>query len=218
MANPPLNPISFRLPFNLDENNLDSSELVKAVRYLASGSVDLNQAVASLKGQVDTAQTTATTAQATASVNTNTGVRSFNTLAGNVTFYPQLGAVNNQLGQPAYTTQQTDNGAKIIVGDSSAVAVTLNAGVGTPWFTVIDNDSSAVANLAPSAGSLFGAQSIPSGGFAIVYYDGNFWCGATPNVIIGIDSTVATAKLTGGGANGSMTFHSGVLISSVQAT
>ena len=215
MSTPPLNPTSFRFPLQIGDD-ASPAEVIQAVRYHSNGIVDLNQAIVALKSQVDTAQSTATSAASAAS-STSAGVTSFNTLAGNVTFYPNLGYVNDQLGAPAYTTQGSDNGRKIIVGDSSAVAVTLSASVGIPWFAVIDNDSSAVANLTPSAGSLYGAQIIPPGGFGIVYFDGiAFWCGAAPP--IGIDSTITMAKLTPGGTQGSMSFRYGSLVSSVQAT
>lgn len=215
MSIPPLNPTSFRLPFSVDES-VDAG-VVQNLRYNTSSIVDLNQAIVALKSQVDSAKSTATSAVSKAESITSSGVTAFNTLAGNVTFFPRLGYVNDQLGNPAYTTQATDNGGKIIVGDSSAVAVTLNAGVGTPWFTIIDNDSSAVANLTPSSGTLYGPNHIPAGGFGVVYFDGiAFWAGIAPP--IGIDSTVATAPLTVGGTRGSLTFSGGSLISSVQAT
>lgn len=243
MANPPLNPISQRLPFDVEGKA--EPEVVANLRYNTSGIVDLNQAVAALKSQVDAAHATAKSAIAavSSSVVTSSGVTSFNTLAGNVTYFPYLGHVNNQLGNPAYTTQISDNGAKIIVGDSSIIAVTLDAAVGLPWFTFIDNDSSAAATLTPSAGSLHGESVIPGGGFGIIFFDGTDWyCGATklatladfgyvrPDGVslnlnglgnlrtIGVDSTIVTAPLTGGGTTGSMTFQNGLLISSIQAT
>ena len=79
----------------------------------------------------------------------------------------------------SYTTQQSDNGAKVVVGDASPITITLNNGVTTPWFTIIDNDSSAVASLIPAAGArIFGDSSIYANCFGIVYFDGaNFWSG-----------------------------------------
>lgn len=178
MSTPPLNPTSFRYPFQLsDEATLP--EVIAAVRYHSSGILDLNQAITALKPQVDTAQTTANAAVAAATP-TSSGVTSFNTLSGNVTYFPRLGMVNDQRGNPTYLTEQTDNGGKIIVADSSPIVITLNASVGAPWFTTIDNDSSSMATLTPSSGSLFGEQTIPGNGFGIVYFDGtNFFCGAT---------------------------------------
>lgn len=215
MSTPPLNPPSFRLPFILPDDT--PAEVKKALEFTYSGLVVHEQAFNAIKQQVDAAKSTATAAMETASSVTSSGVTAFNTLAGNVTFFPRLGYVNDQLGQPAYTTQTTDNGAKIIVGDSSVVAITLSAGVGTPWFTVIDNDSSAAATLTPSSGSLYGPNHIPAHGFGIVYWDGaSFWAGVAPP--IGIDSTVTTAKLTAGGTPGSLTFVGGSCVFSIQAT
>jgi hypothetical protein len=240
---PPLNPISQRLPFDVEGKA--EPEVVANLRYNTSSIVDLNQAISALKTQVDAAHSTAKSAvSAVAAAVVSSGVTSFNTLAGNVTYFPFLGHVNDQLGNPAYTTQGSDDGAKIIVGDSSAVAITLDASVSLPWFTIIDNDSSSVATLTPSAGTLHGETTIPPMGFGIVFFDGvDWWCGAVrlascgqfgyvrPDCVsigfdsstgsirtIGIDSTIATAPLTIGGSPGSMVFLNGLLISSVQAT
>jgi len=215
MSNQPLNPPSVRYPFTLP-GDMDP-ELKRAVETTYNGFVVHEQAFRALKQQVDAAHATANKAvSAVDSRTVSSGVTAFNTLAGNVTFFPQLGHVNDQRGNPSYATVGTDNGAKIIVGDSSVVAITLDAGVGTPWFTIIDNDSSSVATLTPSSGTLHGPDHIPPRGFAVVYFDGNFWAGVAPP--IGIDSTVVTAPLTVGGTPGYMVFVGGSLISSVQAT
>lgn len=157
------------------------SETALHTRLLFNAANDHDQAITLLKQQLNNAGATATSVlEEIAAAVSSSGVTSFNTHIGNVTFFPQLGMVNDQLGQPTYLTQMTDNGVKIIVGDSVPVAITLNAGVSIPWFCIIDNDSSAVANLTPSSGALYGESSIPSDGFGIVFYDGtNFWCGAT---------------------------------------
>lgn len=195
-----VNPINVRLPqFDLATEEGRQS----AHRYLASGIVDLNQAIAYIKPVIDS---TAKTANAAASTTTS-GVTSFNSETGTVVYFPQLGTVNNQLGNSSYQTQQTDNGAKIIVGDSSAVTVTLNPLVTAPWFTIIDNDSSSIASL---SGVVNGETSIPPGGFGIVYFDGaDFWCGATrlasdstlgyvqpDGVTIGIDSGMIYTQIS----------------------
>jgi hypothetical protein len=193
------NPIQFRIP----QFDLTTEEGRQAAhRYVASGLVDLNQAVAALKPQVDS---TATVANAAASSSgTSAGVSSFNSETGAVVYFPQLGTVNDQIGQASYATQQSDNGAKIIVGDASGVAVTLSPTVTAPWFTIIDNDSSAIASLTAGGGSLFGAQEIVPGGFGIVFFDGtDFWAdaagGLTPQTFIPMDSTFLTGydELTG---------------------
>lgn len=187
-----LNPISFRIPA-FDLNSEQGRQ--EAHRWTTEGIVDLNQAIAALVPKVDS---TATAASGSSSSGTTvvSGVSSFNSETGVVVFFPTLGNVNNQLGVSAYSTQTTDNGAKIIVGDSSAVAVTLNSAVTAPWLCVIDNDSSAVANLIPASGVLHGEQNIQPGGFGTVFFDGtDFWCGATgvtPKTFIPVDSTFLT--------------------------
>ncbi len=189
MAN---NPINFRIP-SFDLNSEQGRQ--DAHRWTTQGIVDLNQAIAALVPKVHSTATTANTA-ASSSSSSSSGVSSFNSETGAVVYFPTLGSVNDQLGVAAYTTQTTDNGAKIVVGDSSAVAVTLNSAVTAPWFCVIDNDSSAVANLAPTSGLLYGEQSIQPSGFGIIYFDGtDFWCGATgvmPQTYIPVDFTFLT--------------------------
>lgn len=169
----PLNPINVRLP-QFDLTTEDGRQA--AHRYVASGIVDLNQAIAALNDKVNVAKSTITTIIQGGSGGGGGG--------GSV-----VGGVNDQLGQAAYTTQQSDNGAKIIVGDSSPVTVTLDTAVTTPWFTIIDNDSSSVASL---SGPVVGAQAIYPGGFAVIYFDGaTFWSGAAQ---IATDSSLGVVQ------------------------
>lgn len=172
-----LNPINFRLPafdLNSEQGRQD------AHRWLASGVVDLNQAIAALVPKVDSTATAVSNASSSSST-VVAGVSSFNSETGDVIFFPTLGNVNNQIGVTDYTTQTTDNGAKIVVGDSSAVAITLNDAVTAPWFCFIDNDSSSIASLIPASGTIHGQSYITGGSFGIVMFDGtDFWCGTTP--------------------------------------
>lgn len=223
----PLNPINVRIP----QFDLSTEEGRQAAhRYLASGIVDLNQAIAYLKANPQSTTTTNTIVQSGGS-------------GGGGGSSPIVGGVNDQIGVTAYTTQQSDYGVKLLLGDSSPVTVTLNPGVTTPWFVFIGNDSSALVSLtAGSPATLQGQNYIEPGLFGIVFYDGaNFWSEGVPIAMdssfgivrpdnvsigissgvlrtIGIDSTIATAPLTVGGTQGSMTFIDGLLVSSVQAT
>ena len=163
--------------------NSTMADVADALRTAFNAVTIHEQAFAALPAQI-AAQSKAAATQAVSEIVSNetvTGVTAFNAQTGAVLYFPGLGTVNDQLGAPSYTTQQSDNGAKIVVGDSGAVAVTLNNTVQAPWFTIIDNDSSAVATLMPDSGALlYGAQSIPSDGFGIVFFDGtNFWGGAS---------------------------------------
>lgn len=171
-----LNKPSFRYPFTLPENT--DPDLRRALEFCFNGVTNHEQAFAAIKPQLDS---TVAAAKAAASTSTVLGVSSFNSETGDVIYFPTLGTVNDQLGNAIYVTQQSDNGAKIVIGDSSAVTVTLNGTMTAPWFAIIDNDSGTVATLTPASGSsLFGEQTIQPGGFGTVFFDGtNFWCGAT---------------------------------------
>lgn len=160
------NPINVRLP-QFDLTTEDGRQA--AHRYVASGIVDLNQAIAALNDKMNTAKTIITTIAQGGSGGGGGG-------GGQV-----VGGVNNQIGQTAYTTQQSDYGVKILLGDAAPVTVTLNAAVTTPWFSVIGNDSSATVSLVPSSGSLFGQNYVKPGFFGLVFFDGaNFWSEGTP--------------------------------------
>lgn len=233
---PALNPPSQRTPPVLSENST-MKDVAEAMGVAFDGLTVHEQAFANLPSAIETAATAAATAAVeTIESETSSGVTAFNTLTGAVLYFPALGTVNDQLGNPLYLTQQSDNGAKIIVGDSTQVTVDLNQGVMAPWFTIIDNDSSAVAVLTTDSGaSVFGEQAICPGGFGVVYYDGaNFWCGATviatdsslgyvqpDNVTIGIDSglistigatgTIPLGPLTDSGATGAIFVANGLI-------
>ncbi len=106
---------------------------------------------------------------------TTAGVTSFNTLTGDVTYFPYLAIVNNRTGVATYTTQVTDNGGLLILNNAAGVAVTLNNAVPIPWFVLIDNTSSAGAvTLTPASGTINGNASatIPAPGWAQIYFDG----------------------------------------------
>ncbi|MDE2099386.1 MAG: hypothetical protein KGL39_19195 [Patescibacteria group bacterium] len=205
MAN--LNPNSFRLPSNLEGKA--EPEVVNALRAHTDGITDLNQAITALKQQVDSVKSSSGT-------NTVTYISSGS--SGNP--FPFLGSVNDQRGVTSYTIQPTDSGAKIVFANASPITLILNAAVSTPWFSFIDNDSSASVNLSPTSGLVIGEAKIPANGFGIIFFNGvNWFCGATQQApVIGIDSSITTAKLTSGGTQGLMTFSKGVLVSSVQAT
>lgn len=180
MAGPPLNPPSTRFPFAI-EGKVDPA-VEDAIRSTYNGLTVHEQAFTQVKSQLDTLSSDVESVKSSSTSSSPAGaVSTFNGASGAVSFFPQLGIVNDQLGNTLYITQTQDNGAKIIVGDSSPVELRLNFNVSTPWYTIIDNDSSATCNLTATQGTVFGAQSIPPGGFGIVFFDGvNWWAGATP--------------------------------------
>lgn len=124
------------------------------------------------------------------------GVSSFNGATGAVGFFPNLGAINDQTGATAYSTQVTDSGAVVVLDDASAVAVTLTATVGVPWYAAFVNLGAGTVTLTPSSGTIsYGASSgassmpIPSGQSVVVWFDGtNFWAETVP---------IATASMLG---------------------
>lgn len=176
MSSPPLNPPNVRYPFTLPED-LDP-EVRRAIEFTFNGLTVHEQAFAALKPQLDSTASVANKAASTVVE----GVTSFNSETGAVVFFPNLGTVNDQLGNSSYLTQDSDNGAKIIVGDSTPVTVNLNNLVTTPWFTIIDNDSGTIASLVPAVGSsIVGDSTIQPFCFGVVFFDGTtFWCGGTP--------------------------------------
>ena len=189
-----LNPPSFRFPFNLpDEMDM---EVRRAIEFATNGVLNHEQAFRNLdlKG---TTVTNTTVVQSAA--------------GGGSASAKSVGGVNDQRGVTLYTTQQSDYGTKIVLADSSPITVTLNAGVTTPWFTFIDNDSSGVASLSPTSGSVIGENYIPGDSFGLVFFDGaNWFCGAVriasptiagyvrpDNSTITVDSTTGVISDTG---------------------
>ena len=215
---PPINRPSTRFPFTLNENST-IGEVVDKLKTAFDGLTVHEQAFAALPAQLASQATAAATQAVTEIISqeTVTGVTSFNSQTGAVIYFPNLGTVNNILGDSSYTTQPSDAGRKIICGDSSNVYVTLNRGVGVPWFTIIGNDSASNVFITASSGAGFhGLNELYPGGVALVFYDGStFWSEGYPG---GLSATIITAKLTGGGSNGSMTFVNGSLVSQVAAT
>jgi hypothetical protein len=193
---PALNAPSTRFPYSLNENS-SMADVADAMRTVFNGLTNHEQAFAAIPATV----TTAATAAATSAVEniqsqSTSGVTSFNTATGSIIFFPGLGGVNNQIGNSAYTIQQSDNGAKIVAGDSSPVVVSLSSSVTAPWFAFIGNDSSATVALSTDSGAtIAGIQSVYPGGTAIVFYDGaTFWC---EGVAIATDSSLGVVQPDG---------------------
>jgi len=185
-----VNPVSQRFPF--DAQLAEQPEgVVAAHRYAFSGIVDLNQAIASLKLQMN-AMTPQATPSTTASTTTNiTGVANFNGAAGSVTYYPYLGFVNDQTGNVAYTTQTTDSGALIILSNAATVSLVLNFAVAAPWFTNVINEGTGIVTITATSGTINGGASLTllPKYFATIYFDGINWEAATlPTVPVSIAS------------------------------
>jgi len=140
------NPPSFRLPFALKDTfsedvHPEVQEAIRAVnhaiRYAFNGLVDVNQAIPVILGKIPAASTTGAT-----------GAGSGNS----------IGTTNDQTGVTAYTVQNSDYGALVVVNSSSGVSVGLNANVKRPYYTRIKVDSgSGNAIFTPTLGTINGA-------------------------------------------------------------
>jgi hypothetical protein len=190
-------------------------DVAHAVKVAFDGLTNHEQAFANLPAQIASqASAAATAAVENIESQTTTGVTAFNTQTGAVVYFPNLGRVNDQLGNTIYLTQTSDAGQKIVMGDSTPATVTLNPAMAPPWFAFIGNDSGATVAIATDSGATInGIQSIYPGGLAIVFYDGvTFYCEGVAiatdsslgvvqpdNVTIGIDSSgvLSTIGTTG---------------------
>lgn len=174
---PPINPPSTRFPYSLDEKS-SMQDVADFARTVVNGLTNHEQAFANLPTQIATqAKTAATQAIQNISSQITTGVTSFNTQTGAVIYFPNLGRVNDQLGNLVYLTQTSDAGQDIILGDSSPVTVTLNTAVTLPWFAFFLNDSSANATfVTDSTASIVGSPTLTPNASSIIFFDGTtFW-------------------------------------------
>jgi len=172
-------PISFRFPFESQIANLPP-EVQMVHRNTWNAITDLQTAIPLLKGQIDTNKT-AITAAAAPTANTTTSSQTV-IVSGST-----IGLVNNQVGVTSYSTLPSDNGAFILLGDSSPIAVTLNGlgsgeGIVLPFFCWILNFGTATATLTPDSGDINNAAnySLESNNGIVLSYDGvNFWAEPT---------------------------------------
>jgi hypothetical protein len=170
----PLNPLNLRYPFDLSG---EKPEVQQAHLFAFNGLLDVNQAIAALKTQVDSKVSTATAAAAAATTGNNGGGSQTVILpAQNV-----IGVVNDQSGETSYSTLPSDYGAFIVLEDASPIAVTLSTGpmIQLPWFAVFVNMGAGTATLTPATGTIsFGTTlgassfSLPGGSAATIGYDG----------------------------------------------
>jgi hypothetical protein len=190
---PAINPPSMRAVPALNENST-MADVAHSMKVAFDGLTVHEQAFANLPAQVKAqAAAAATEVIQNISSQTTSGVTAFNSTTGAILFFPNLSMIHGELGNPLYLTQQSDSGAKLIVGDSTPVTVKLNPSMVPPWFTFIGNDSSATAYLTTDSGaSIVGLNSVYPGGLAIVFYDGTtFYC---EGVAIATDSSLGVVQ------------------------
>jgi hypothetical protein len=183
------NPASFRLPsFDLETPEGRTA----AHRYVASGIVDLNQAIPQLKSQIDALAAASSTSGGGSSGggSTTAGVTSFNGSAGAVSFFPGLGGRDDETGQTAFTIQQSNSGQLLILNDAAPVAVSLNPAIMTPFFMFAMNLGAGTVTFTPTAPAVINyygnllASSMPllPGVMALIQYDGTNWNAGTIQV------------------------------------
>ncbi len=210
---PPINAPSMRNFPSLNEHST-MGDVANAVKVAFDGLTNHEQAFANLPSQIASQATApATTVVQNIESQTTTGVTAFNTQTGAVAYFPALGLVRDELGNPLYVTAQGDAGAKIVMGDSSPSIVQLGSTLAPPWFAFIGNDSSAtVAIQTDSGATINGLESIYPGGLAIVFYDGTtFW---SEGVAIAQDSSLGVVQPD----NVTIQIDSGGVLSTLGAT
>jgi hypothetical protein len=158
---PPINQPSTRFPFSLNENST-MSDVADAMRNAFNGLTVHEQAFANLPAQIAAQAKTAATQTITEIVSneTVTGVTSFNALTGAVIYFPGLGQINDQLGEPSYTTQQSDSSLGVVrpdevtIGVNSGTIFTIGATGTIPLGPVTDSGAT---------GSIFVSQGLITG-------------------------------------------------------
>ena len=209
---------SFRFPFESQIAHLPPD--VQMVHRTTWNSItDINQAIASLKSQVDAKAGTSTSTSSSSVTSTSTASETIINVAGSVTG----GTVNNQTGVTSYTIQQSDNASLVLLSDASPIAVILNSALTIPYYTTISNEGIGIVTLTTSTGTVNNVSSItiPGGGFATLFLDGTNWWADSPGIVAGgvtqiiagtnvtITPTsgvgVVTIDSTGGGGGGTIT-------------
>lgn len=162
------NPTSFRFPFALPD---DIHPAVKdALRLTYQGVKDLNDAIVALVPKVGTGTTQAVSQ--TTVIQTGSGGGG----GGGGGSSSTLGVVNPQTA--AYTIQQTDFGAMVLLSGAGPYPISLNSLIATPFLTLIANQGSATCTLTPTTGTINTVVSwdVPPGQFCLVFFDGfNWW-------------------------------------------
>ena len=158
----------FRLPSHIvDEKKYP--EISSALRQHDNGIVDLNQAIVSLKSQIDNLKPSVPTKTSAGGSST--------TIVVNGSNFPGLGGVRDLTGLTAYTNIGSDNGILLLLNDASPIAVTLDSAMVTPYFLSATNLGAGSATFTPSSGTINGTASftLPQNYTSILVFDGTNW-------------------------------------------
>ena len=161
---------------------IDQSIDPKVSRHLQNLYTAINQhdlAIIKVNSKASNLQTSAAAASTTEIVSSSSSSSNVNNFTG-------LGSVNDQESVVSYTLQQSDNGALITISDASAIAISLNSNITSPFFCFLSNlGSSASATLTPTTGTVNGNATftlLPNSLSVIVFSGGNWWASAVPIV------------------------------------
>lgn len=193
----PLSP-SFRKPHTIPEGAAHP-DVKEAIEDHDKNIVDLNQAIYALKPQITKIQEQVTTAASSTSASTAAAVAAARTEAESlIADLVMSGRVNNQTRNTTYTTQNSDNGALVLLNDSSPIGVELNNSVSQPWYCFIENNGSSVVTLTPQQGLINGDShlSIAASLWATVFFDGSNYWAQTSASIAGVTQIVAGTNIT----------------------
>jgi len=191
-------PTSFRFPFALPEDV--HSGVKDALRLTYQGVKDANDAIRALNTKVNTIQsvpaatTTPTTTQAAGGGGGGTS--------------PSLGGVNDQTGNTAYTLQQSDFGGIVVLNTASPFALTLNSGITSPFYCVIENFGTGLATLTPDAVTALvntaASVNLPSGQSALLFWLSpvTWWMTTLPPLapvpLVGVSGSLGGSPMTAG--------------------
>lgn len=172
MSSPTVNAPSVRYPFNISEAH---PQVQQAMRWVFNTLTDHAQAFMAVSGQISALQSASTSSSSASSAPVTENITEETIIEGS-----QVGSVDNQTGQTAYTLRQSDNGGLIILNDSAAIALTLVA-VSIPFLTLVRNYGSGSTTITPQSGATInygttlGASSMPlaSGAQTWLFFDGS---------------------------------------------
>lgn len=138
----------------------------------------LNQHDQAIESVYSTASSSSSSSSSSSTTTVVSGVSSFNSLTGAVSYFPYLGVVNDQTGVVSYTAKDGDDGALVILNATSAIAVSLTSSLTAPWFSTFTNRGGYSVTFTPTSGTINGASSfvlLPGATTTIYYNSTNFY-------------------------------------------
>lgn len=207
---PTNNPAKMRDPFGLQGKV--PLEVSNAHQFAFDGILDLQGGLADLNTKVSALQPAAA-----APATTTTVVEVASGSGGGGGNANSLGVVEYQTAA-TYVLQSEDYGNMLALNGTTTVD--LNSAVQVPFFCFFENLSGSTVTLVPTTGTVNGSASvgIAAATMAIAFFDGADWVVGLCTPVAGLSVTVPLAKLTVGGANGSLTFVSGILTARTNPT